>query len=127
MRGHQQTRPWLSITPCPLRQDREEVRTKAIGAATDLEFSGQNSPGVDVAGVGLDAFVVAKDLGGGSRRHRSQQQRVADSKLGDLGLQGRPVVKVGRSHVPHVVLDEETKTMFSGWFAMTQRSKEFEC
>ncbi len=71
---------------------------------TNLELSGQNAPGVDVAGVGFDAFVVSQNLGGGGRWHRRQKKRVPDAVSRDLRLQGRPVVKAGGRDIPHVVL-----------------------
>ena len=70
----------------------------------NLEFSRQNTSGVDVARVGLDALVVAQDLSCRGCWHWSQEKRVSDAMFGDLGLQGRPIVKVGRGYVPHVVL-----------------------
>ena len=71
---------------------------------TNLEFSRQDAPGIDVAGVGFDAFVVSQNLGGGGRWHRRQKKRVPDAVSRDLRLQGRPVVKAGGRDIPHVVL-----------------------
>jgi hypothetical protein len=73
---------------------------------TNLELSGQDAPGVDVAGVGFDAFVVSQNLGGGGRWHRRQKERVPDAVSRDLRLQGRPVVKAGGRDIPHVVLEK---------------------
>ena len=44
-----------------------------------LKFSGQHSPGVDVAGVGFNRLIVPQDLGRGGGGHGSQQQAVSHS------------------------------------------------
>jgi hypothetical protein len=80
-----------------------------------LEFTGKNSTGINVAGVGLDAFVVAEDLSSGGRRHGGQEKRVADPVSCDLRLQGRPVVQVGRSHVPHVILKNHQSSLHTAF------------
>lgn len=60
----------------------------------------QNLPGIR-----LEALVVAKDLTGGSSGHRRQKQRVPETSLGDLGLQGTPVPQICRSSAPEVELE----------------------
>ena len=69
-----------------------------------LEFSRQHTAHKNVAGVGLDALVVAQNLRGTGGRHRRQQETVADAEARNLGLQRGPIVQVGRGDVPHVVL-----------------------
>ena len=73
---------------------------------TNLEFSRQDAPRIDVAGISFNAFVVSQNLGGGGRWHRRQKKRVPDAVSRDLRLQGRPVVKAGGRDIPHVVLEK---------------------
>ena len=70
----------------------------------DLEFSSEHTTGVDVGSVWFEAFVEAHDLRGGCSRHGRNEQRVADTMLGNLGLERIPVPKIGWSDIPHVIL-----------------------
>ena len=70
-----------------------------------LKFSRENSPGIDIAGVGFNAFIVAQDLSGGGRGHRREQKRIPNSELRDLGLQFGPIVEISGSDIPKVVLE----------------------
>ena len=84
----------------PLRQVFEQMRID------DLELSGEDPAGVDVTGVGFDGLVVAQDLGGGGRGHGGNQQAVPEAVLGNVGLEGSPVMEVCRGDVPHIVLQD---------------------
>jgi len=73
----------------------------------DLELSREDSAGVNVGCVGLNALIVAEDLGGGSSGHWSNQKRVADSMLLDLFTQFGPVPQLGAwINSPHVKLQD---------------------
>lgn len=48
----------------------------AYAFSADLKLSREHPAGVDVAGVGLNGLVVAKDLGSGSCGHGGQEQTV---------------------------------------------------
>jgi hypothetical protein len=47
-----------------------------------------------------------KDLRGGGGGHGSQEKRVADAVLEDLGTEAGPVPAVRRRHAPHVELED---------------------
>jgi hypothetical protein len=72
--------------------------------ANDLELSGQDTSGVNVAGVRLKALVPTQDLRGRGGRHGSDQERVSDSVLRDLGLERGPVPERAGGDSPKVVL-----------------------
>lgn len=61
-----------------------------IAINTD-ELSRQDSPCVDVGGVGLEGFVVAEDLACGGGGHWSDHQAVSEAVLHDFLFQGLPV------------------------------------
>ena len=70
----------------------------------DLELSRQDTTRVNVGRVRLEALVEAEDLRRGRSGHRCQEQRIAETVLGDLLLEAGPVPKVGGSDAPEVVL-----------------------
>lgn len=72
----------------------------------NLELSRQHTTRVDVTRVRLDGLIVTEDLSGGCGRHGSKEETVSDAVLGDVGLEGCPVVEVGRCHTPHVLLKD---------------------
>ena len=55
------------------------------------ELARKGSTNVEVGGERFKAFVVPEDLGGRSRWHGSQQQRVAHAVFHDVSFQSRPV------------------------------------
>jgi hypothetical protein len=61
-----------------------------IAIDTD-ELPCQNSPCVDVGGVGLEGLVVAEDLACGCGGHGSDHQAVSEAVLHDFLFQGLPV------------------------------------
>ena len=80
----------------------------------NLEVAAEHAPRVDVARVGLERLVVAEYLSRRGGRHGREQQAVAQTPLGDLGTQRRPVParRLGL-HVPHVELEDA----LAGWRA----------
>ena len=50
---------------------------------SDLKLSGEHSPCVDVAGIGLNGLIVSQDLGRGGSGHGGQQQTVPHSVPAD--------------------------------------------
>ena len=73
--------------------------------ANDLEFTGEDTAGVDVAGVGLEALVVAQNLTGRCSRHRSDQEGVPQPGTSDFLLERSPVPEVRGGDAPKVVLE----------------------
>ncbi|KAI6757641.1 hypothetical protein HG531_003466 [Fusarium graminearum] len=71
----------------------------------NLELASKDSALVDVGGVRLKAFVVAKNLRGTGGRHRSNEQTVADTVSLDILSEGFPVPKVRGLDIPHVELE----------------------
>ena len=71
-----------------------------------LELAGEHAARVDVVGVGFDGLVVTEDLRRRRGGHGRQQQAVAHAVLRDVRAQPRPVVALGVSHAPHVVLKD---------------------
>ncbi len=71
----------------------------------DLELTSEYTARVDVRGVRLEALVEAENLTGRGSRHGSEQERVAKTVLGNLGLEAGPVPEVGGCNTPHVVLE----------------------
>ncbi len=69
------------------------------------EFSRQDTSVVNVGGKRLGALVVSQDLGGGSRGHGGDEQRVAQSVLGDFGLERGPVPAAGGGDTPEIELE----------------------
>ena len=83
----------------------------------DLELAGEHTSLVDVGGIRLEALVVAENLRGGSSGHRSKQQTVANTVFLYVLLEGSPIPEVGRSDVPHVVLEDalgDGRTLIGG-------------
>lgn len=72
----------------------------------DDELAGEGAPTVNVGGIRLEALVVAQYLRGRSGGHGRQQEAVAQSVPGYVGLQRAPVEAVRGRHVPHVVLQD---------------------
>mmetsp|Transcript_29336 Transcript_29336/g.73212 ORF Transcript_29336/g.73212 Transcript_29336/m.73212 type:complete len:277 (+) Transcript_29336:1128-1958(+) len=73
------------------------------------ELAGEDTAGVDVGCVRLEALVVSQDLRGGRGGHGRYEQRVAHPMLGNVCAQARPVVASAAGHLrdtPHVGLED---------------------
>ena len=68
----------------------------------------QNASGVDVGGIRLEALVVAQNLAGRGRRHRSHQKGVPNAVLANFCTQGLPVPTAAQAvfaNAPHIELE----------------------
>lgn len=72
----------------------------------NLELTSQDTALVDVGGVGLEAFVVAKNLRGTGSRHGSNQKRVAETVLLNLLAELIPLPEARGLDIPHVKLKD---------------------
>ena len=71
-----------------------------------LEFTTHDTTSVDIACIGLEAFIVTQNLTGTGSRHRCYQQGIADTMLSNTLSQCVPVPAIRRLDSPHVRLQD---------------------
>ncbi len=93
------------LVPEGLVPDSERSQIAQQVLVDDGEFSSQDTSVVNVGSEGLGTLVVSQDLGGGSSGHGSDEQRVAQSVLGNVGLEGGPVPAAAGGDTPEIELE----------------------
>jgi len=78
------------------------------------EISGKDSSVVNIRGVGLEAFIVAQNLGGRGGGHGSNKEAVPEAMFRNRLLQTDPIPTWRRGHTPEIIL----KNSLGRWRAL---------